>query len=161
MSVTNYVDAKLSADDVSAINAAIGVLHEKLPFLINLLPDERRALPKMGDKSRAFVDKTLLAAQANKVLLPVGFDLAGFERDYALWLALAPVAQQLGQFQELFDDTMTALSSDLYTEALAVYSYLKAGGADAGLNEVRAAIGKRFARRPVAATTAPATASHA
>ena len=88
-------------------------------------------------------------------------DLAGFERDYALWLALAPVAQQLGQFQELFDDTMTALSSDLYTEALAVYSYLKAGGADAGLNDVRAAIGKRFARRPVAATTAPATASHA
>ena len=117
----------------------------------------------MGDKSRAFVDKTLLAAQANKVLLPVGFDLAGFERDYALWLALAPVAQQLRQFQELFDDTMTALSSDLYTEALAVYSYLKAGGADAGLNDVRAAIGKRFAHRSGTGAQAPAptAANHA
>ena len=161
MSVTNYVAASLGADDSSAILAAIAIMHQKMPFLINLPPEDRRALPKMGDKSRAFVDKTLLAAQANKTLLPANFDLAGFEQDYALWLALAPVAQQLRQFQELFDDTMTALSSDLYTESLAAYSYLKAGGADAGLNEVRAAIGKRFARRPVAATTAPATASHA
>lgn len=37
-------------------------IKQKLPFLIDLIAEERKSLPKMGDKSRAFVSKALEVA---------------------------------------------------------------------------------------------------
>ncbi len=54
---TNRIDATLSPGDKDEVLAAIATLKGKLPFLIDLSPEERRALPKMGDKSRAFVSR--------------------------------------------------------------------------------------------------------
>jgi hypothetical protein len=55
----NLVSGSLSAEDVSAIKAAVETIQQKLPFLTGLDPEARRALPRMGDKSRAFVRKCL------------------------------------------------------------------------------------------------------
>jgi hypothetical protein len=38
---------------------AIATIRDKLSFLINLSKEERRSLPKMGDKTRIFVQKAL------------------------------------------------------------------------------------------------------
>lgn len=54
----NRVDATLTAADQQAVMTAIETIREKLPFLIDLTTEERRGLPKMGDKSRAFVYKS-------------------------------------------------------------------------------------------------------
>jgi hypothetical protein len=53
----------------------IGQIQNLLPFLIDLNADERRALPKLGDKSRAFVDQGLVLAVQNPGILPRNFDL--------------------------------------------------------------------------------------
>jgi hypothetical protein len=53
----NRVSASLSKEDREAVLAAFNTIKTKLPFLIDLTKDERVALPKMGDKSRAFVTK--------------------------------------------------------------------------------------------------------
>lgn len=55
----NRVSASLSRADRQAVLAAVNTIREKLPFLIDLTPDERRALPKMGDSSRGFVTQAL------------------------------------------------------------------------------------------------------
>lgn len=52
----NRISASLSTSDRDAVLAAITQIRQKLPFLIDLTADERRALPKLGDKSRAFVE---------------------------------------------------------------------------------------------------------
>ena len=52
---TNRVSATLSTTDKEAVMAAIGVIREKLPFLIDLTTAERVALPKLGDKTQPFV----------------------------------------------------------------------------------------------------------
>lgn len=55
----NRISTSLSQADREAVIAAVSTIREKLPFLMDLTTEERRSLPKMGDKSRAFVSKTL------------------------------------------------------------------------------------------------------
>jgi hypothetical protein len=61
----NRINAALSAEDKSDIMVAINTIKQKLPFLIDLSPDERRAMLKLGDKSLAFVNKALEVATQN------------------------------------------------------------------------------------------------
>ncbi len=150
MHVTNHVSAELPVADQQAVIAAIATIRAKLPFLVDLTDDESAGLAKFGPKSHAFVGKVLHTTQLNTQILPPSFSLAEFERDYALWQTLQPIQVQLTQLQELFNDTMAALGSDLYTEALTSYSYLKVAGSGAGLDELKSLVGQRFARRPVA-----------
>ena len=41
----NRISAALSQADQQAVLAAVNTIREKLPFLIDLSPDERRSLP--------------------------------------------------------------------------------------------------------------------
>jgi hypothetical protein len=59
------ISAQLSQADRDAVMAAIATIKAKLPFLIDLSAEERKALPKMGDKSRAFVSKAMEVATQN------------------------------------------------------------------------------------------------
>jgi hypothetical protein len=76
----NNLSAALSAADVQAVKTAITTIRNKLPFLISLTKEERRKLFKMGDKSLAFVQNSLLAAKNNSDILPARFDVDEFER---------------------------------------------------------------------------------
>ena len=80
----NRVSASLGDAEKTALLGAIANLKSSLPFLIDLTPEERRALPKLGDKSRAFVSKALEVAIQNEDILPRSFDLEEFKRDVAL-----------------------------------------------------------------------------
>lgn len=51
----NRIQASLSQADRDAVMAAVAAMRQKPPFLTDLSPEERRALPKMGDRSWAFV----------------------------------------------------------------------------------------------------------
>ena len=48
----NRVDGVLAAAEAQAVLAAIKVIRDKLPFLIDLSPDEKRSLPALGEASR-------------------------------------------------------------------------------------------------------------
>lgn len=91
---------------------AIATIKEKLPFLVDLTPEERRTMLKMGDKSRAFVSKALEVATQNPNFLPRSFDLEEMRRDLALFESLYPVFLSLTQLQELVDDTCIASASE-------------------------------------------------
>lgn len=71
----NKVSAKLSSADRGAVMQAITTIRKKLPFLIDLTTEERKALLKLGDKSRAFVSKALEIATQNPDFLPRSFEL--------------------------------------------------------------------------------------
>jgi hypothetical protein len=58
----NRISATLSQADQQAVLSAINTIREKLPFLIDLTPEERRTLPRMGDRSRGFVSQALEVA---------------------------------------------------------------------------------------------------
>src|ERR1043165_4954711 len=110
----NRVNATLSAADQQAVMAAINTIREKLPFLIDLTTDERRTLPKMGDKSRTFVGQALTLATQNSDFLPRSFDVEEMRKDVELASALQPIMAALTQLQELVEDTYTEVGSEAY-----------------------------------------------
>lgn len=143
----NRISASLSVADREAVMSAIATIREKLPFLIDLTTQERRSLPKLGDKSRAFVSKSLEVATQNPDFLPRSFDLDEMRQDVELFEALYPILLSLTQLQELVDDTVMEVGSEAYAAGLVVYNYAKASGKGAGLDSVVDDMGRRFARK--------------
>lgn len=154
---TNQISATMTQTDRDAVLAAVATIKEKLTFLMDLTPEQRKSLPKMGDKSQAFVNKALEVATQNPDFLPRSFDLEEMKRDVELFQALYPVFLSLTQLQELVDDTVMAVGSDAYAAALMVYSFAKASGKGAGLDAVADEMGKRFARKSRKAQSGEAT----
>ncbi|MEK7677628.1 MAG: hypothetical protein AAB676_17505 [Verrucomicrobiota bacterium] len=145
--IQNTVSATLSDQDAAAVLAAMATIKQKLPFLIDLSPEERRTLPKMGDKSRGFVRAALTVAQQNLDILPRAFDVDEFARDVALEEKLAGLSASFSKQAELLDDTLLAVASDAYVAALTVYQCARIAGKGAGLDGQLDALGQRFARK--------------
>ena len=93
--MTNRISAALTQTDREAVMDAITTIKTRLPFLIDLTADERKALPKMGDKSRAFVSKALEVATQNPDFLPRSFDLEEMRKDVQLFEAMYPIVVAL------------------------------------------------------------------
>lgn len=153
----NRIDAVLSATDRDKILDSISQIRALLPFLINLTPEERRELPRMGDKSRAFVLASLNLAEEDDSFLPRSFDKAEMRRDEDLFVSLTVIYTALAILFEKLQDTMLLTGSDLYVAALEIYDAAKRkGGSDSGgLDQLLDALGQRFARRRTKKTEEP------
>ncbi len=139
------ITASLSPEDMQQIKAALQTIQKKLPFLITLSTEERRRLFKMGDKSLAFVNNSLTAAQSNPDILPASFDIQEFVRDYQLAATLTELLIALRQLSEQVDDTLLAVGSEAMSSSLTVYDYVKtAAKKTPGLKRLAEQLGDRF-----------------
>lgn len=103
------IAASLSPQDIQEIKAALQTVQKKMPFLITLSTEERRKLVKMGDKSLAFVNNSITAAQSNREILPATFDVEELVQDYQLAAALTELLTSMQQLTEQVDDTLQHL----------------------------------------------------
>lgn len=143
----NRINAILTAEDRDKILNNLAEIKTLLPFLIDLSPEDRQSLPKMGDKSRAFVGNSLELAEYDDRYLPRSFDVPEFRRDVELAEALYPISIALRQLSEFVDDTYIQVGSEAYTAALVVYQSAKRNGKGEGLDDLLDALGERFARK--------------
>jgi hypothetical protein len=99
------------------------------PYAVALTPSERHSMPKMGEKSVAFVDKAHDIVEQNRQMCPPYLDIDAFNVDYedanGLW-ALQNIATQV---QEIISDTAMAAGSEAYQASLAFYNYIKIAAA--------------------------------
>jgi hypothetical protein len=144
---TDLINGELLPEQQQAILQAITDIQAKLPFMVDLTTDDRRSIPKMGDRSRAFVDQSLVVAMQNQAILPRNFDVTGFQRDVALVRQLEPVVLALRQLMKHVEDTYLAAGSDAYSNALLVYQVAKLAGKNGSLDEHLDSLGRRFARK--------------
>ena len=96
---TNRVSATLSTADQEAVMTALGVIRERLPFLIDLTTAERVILPKLGDKTQPFVKKAVDIARQHPELLPAGF-LDEMRKDAQLLDGLSPIRLAIDLLQK-------------------------------------------------------------
>jgi hypothetical protein len=143
----NRVSAQLGEAERQAVFAAIQTIRQKLPFLIDLTPEERRALPKFGDKSRGFVEQALQVAEQNPDMLPRTFDVGEMRNDVELLSALSSVHAALAQLFELVDDTLMEVGGEAYASALLVYQFARAAGKGSALDAALEGLGQHFARK--------------
>jgi hypothetical protein len=155
----DLIKGELSADQQNAVMGLIGQIQNLLPFLIDLNADERRALPKLGDKSRAFVDQGLVLAVQNPGILPRSFDLDEYQRDVTLVRQLEPLVLALGQLQGRLEDTFLAAGSDAYSQTLLVYQAAKLAGKNGALEQHLDGLSRRFARKSTSSNTQATTPS--
>lgn len=153
----NLIDMKLDAEAPDAISQSMVALESILQGLIALEPQQRRELTKMGDKSEAFCRQTVDVLGQNIGVLPRNFDYDGLRRDLETLDALRPRLMRLARLHERASDTEMALGSDVMTQSLEGYAFLKVAGKNEGLDNARRALSARFARTaPKAEEAAPA-----
>lgn len=143
----DLISGEILPEQQQAVINAINVIQTNLPFLIDLTTDERRTLPKMGDKSRAFVDQGLVVATQNEGILPRNFDPDAYRRDVTLVRQLEPIVLAMRQLMKRIEDTFLAAGSDAYGQTLVVYQAAKLAGKDGSLDEHLDSLSRRFARK--------------
>jgi hypothetical protein len=140
------ISAELKPAEKNEVLELINQINQKLPFLVNLTPDERHSLPKMGDKSFSFVEKALELAQQNLNLVPPYVNIDELRRDFELARSLRDILNVVSQLYEKLSDTYLAVGSEAYTAALQFYNSAKLASKSnvPGTDVIVDELGKRF-----------------
>jgi hypothetical protein len=139
------INATVSAADVQAIKDAFALILQKLSFLVNLTPDERRAIVKAGPDSVSFINNAFTAAQNNPTVFPASFNMRGFQNDVELFTLLTELCTLGSSVISQMDDTRLAVGGETMQEAMQVYTYIKAAAKTTpGLKPIADQLGERF-----------------
>jgi len=161
MAQQNLVSFQIPEADMEAVKGAIATLKSKLlPNLKTLTPTERQELPKMGDKTTAFVQKTLEYCKSNPELCPQFLDAEALGVDVKAVEVIRSIYQPLLQMVDALDDTMTLSGSEAYAGALMYYNSVKFGAKTniPGAGTIYDDLSSRFPGKPKG-TNANSTAS--
>ena len=153
----NLIDLTYNTDALATLDGTLKSLEEQLVGLLALDTYQRRHLTKMGDKSEAFCRQTVDVLGQNTGVLPRNFDYDGLRRDLDALDALRPRLLRLARLHERATDTEMALGSDVMTQSLEGYAFLKVAGKNEGLDNARRALSARFARSASKAEEAPSS----
>ena len=122
---SNRINTHFTAEQREEAKAALAALAASLPFLIDLSPDERAAMPRFGDKSRGFISKALDIAENNPDILPRSFSLDEFRADVEIVENLYAIRNGIDTLLGRVNDTWFAAGSEAYAAALLIYQYAK------------------------------------
>lgn len=125
MAQDNQISVVLSPEIMAEIMQAIEILKKHLDFLVNLTAQERIFYSKMGDKTVAFVQKSLDYAQENPHLIPPYLNIGEFDKDMELIRQLKRVLRPLTSINEALDDTIMLAGHESYAAALTFYQSVK------------------------------------
>jgi hypothetical protein len=126
MAQINQISLTIPEADLTEITASINTLRTKLlPYLKTLSPEERQELPKMGDKTVSFVQKTVEYCRQNSDLVPQFLDVNELAVDVKTVEAIRALYQPLLQITDSLSDTMTLAGSEAYMASLMFYSSAK------------------------------------
>jgi hypothetical protein len=142
----HLISATMPFDDHQAVIAAIDVLRQKLPFLIDLTSAERGRMAKGGDKTRAFIQKAVEIANEHPQMFPPLF-LEEMRKDSQLLDTLSPIRLAIKTLAKKLDDTTMQLGAGAFAAARTVYAVTKAPFAKAILRTASDDLAKRYGRR--------------
>jgi hypothetical protein len=126
MAQPNTISVVLDDQTLVEIRAAIGVLRTKLvPHLKTLSVQDRKELPKLGDKSTAFVQKAYEYSGIHPDLVPGYLDRQAFRVDLDGLQQLQALERELAPVNEALSDSILLAGSEAYQAALLFYGNVK------------------------------------
>jgi hypothetical protein len=143
----NKVNHEFKPNEADDIISMIKSIAERMPFLINLSPEEKQLLPRLGNKTQKFVEKTYDLAKQQPDFLPRSFSIEDMGRDLKLNSELSAILTALKILTEKVEDTYIETGSELYDAALVVYGTAKNSRIGNGLDKMVEEIGQRFAKK--------------
>lgn len=152
----NLISAVITAEELTAVNAAIETIKEKLPFLITLTVDQKKEIHKLGNTLKPFVEKSAETVNLYPQILSGVFNKEEYLRDYQLYKSLSELNGKLASLSSAVEDTLTAVGSDTLAGSLEVYSAVQENKKKVpGLDTVAEAM-KVFFEKKKAVVTPPA-----
>ena len=147
----NRISIEVTPSQLAAVSAAVVALKAALDGLTsNISEDDKRSLPKIGDKTLAFDEKCKIYMADRPDLVPGFTDPADVLQDRDLVAALLPVMREIAPILSDLESTILLAYSDLYVADLAFYQNVKQA-ARRGVNGAEAIyldLQQRFPGRP-------------
>lgn len=140
----NLVNLPVDVDTLGRLDGGLMQMEAALEGLVSLMPEQRRGLTKMGEKSEAFCRAAFNVAQQYPGIMARDFDIAGFQQDLQTLDALRPRFLRIAHLHQRVIDTEMALGSDLMAASLHVYNALKVSGKGKGLDDAQHTLASRF-----------------
>src|SRR3954465_574656 len=127
MAVTNRISEVIPAEVITDVTTKLNEIKDLLAsYVISLSDDERRALPKMSNKTYSFVDKiTDNYTKTNPEFTPGFMNVGELQKDLAVVDVLKPIFDVSSQITGNLDDTLLIAGSEAYTQALLYYASVK------------------------------------
>ncbi|MBI4930947.1 MAG: hypothetical protein HY841_09310 [Bacteroidetes bacterium] len=143
------ISVTLSAADKAAIKQKVqdilAILQASGTTIINLTQDERKSLPKMGNKRYAFVKRLIQAVKENLSHIPPSYNVPAMEQDFSGFDDLNEVRIPIMQLFEKVDDTQRGAGSEAYEAALKGKALIETANRDnPGLDAVVAELQEFF-----------------
>lgn len=155
MAIPNKVSAELKDESVQEVKHRITEILDRLPFLIDLSPEEKLKLPKYGTKDVQFIRNCYETGIQNEGILPRHLDMNEVAKDIQLLDRLNEILIPLTTLYEKVLDTYKETGAEAYAAALLIYNHLKINGkAVGGLDDLLSGLSRHFARK---ASKPPAT----
>jgi len=142
MNGNHRIVSGLTDQDVTELSDMIEALKAKFGFLITLTAQDRRELPKMGERSIGFEEKCATHMLMNPEFLPGFVSLDDLQEDRTLRAHLLKCFVPLQALCAAMEDTLMAVSSDIWLADLAYYHNARDGarrklpGAEAIFNDL-------------------------
>jgi hypothetical protein len=150
----NRISVSIDPAVKTAALASIADIREQLKPLLSatLSPADRMELLKMGDKTQAFVEKSLEYAGREPDLVPNFLDLPEAQKDYRLASDLGELSRSLDKLLQEVNDAWMLAGSEAYDAALIFYGSIKSAGRtdSGGVGSIYNELSQRFPRRQAA-----------
>lgn len=122
MAQANQIAFEMGEAELAAVRQAIATLNATLlPRLRQLSAQERHELPKMGDRTVAFVQKCHEYGQIHAELVPSFLDMDDFKIDLKAVETLRGLERSLLPLTEALSDSLMLSGSEAYQAALVFY----------------------------------------
>lgn len=121
MTKDNRLSAEFQDGAIDTILQALNTIRQQVPFLVSLTPQERKELPKLGEKTVGFDEKCVSYMRSNPEFLPGFIDPEEVDKDRALRSQLLRFAVDLQSLAQQVDDSLILVGSEILMADLAYY----------------------------------------
>lgn len=139
----NRISAVMTEVTKDLILTKLGEIRALMPFLLNLTPEERQELPKLGDKTMAFDHKCKTGMEQNPMLVPGYVVPAEVQKDRDLREPVVEVEAAMKALCDSVSDTGLLLGTEILMADLSFYQNVRqaakrgVAGAQALYDELR------------------------
>lgn len=151
MSLDNLISLSFSDEEFSQIENALTTLEQIIaPKTVNLTPEEKQSLGRIGNRMSNWIEKVAGYIQQKPETIPFYLKSEEFEKDHALRKRLIPLLNRVASIREGLDDTTILLGTDIYNFAMAYYRNMKLVASEdvSGTTEIYSDLAAQFPGRP-------------
>jgi hypothetical protein len=116
----------MPADHLAEIKSAITLINQRMPFLVNLNPEERRTMLKHADRDTEFVADASFVVNNFPDIFPVAFGVPEYQRDVELHRILGDTKILLESLAEKIRNTELALGNEVMRSTNQAYHLIQA-----------------------------------